>query len=237
MIGMWYCAVISSAAAIPSFSPWILMSIRIRSGRASPAIFMASSAVETVPTTAYPISWRASSIVIATMVSSSTIRIRLSGIVLTRSCALLDRCGCSRYLREPHQERRALVRPDCHISLELIPYQPRDQLEPKAFGLGNIHTRWQTCSIIADHEREHRAGFMVKADPDPPVGASHKRMLEGIYHQFVDDEAGRDGHIYIQGHILHVEIQIDMGFVVIRHHKGIGQVGDMPSCVDICQVI
>src|SRR5208337_1758641 len=108
----------------------------------SPAIFIASSDVETVSTTTYPIVWRASSIVIATMVSSSTIRIRLSGIVFTRSCAPLNRCGCSRYLWETHLKRCALIRQDCNVSFELIPYKPHDQFEPKAFDLGNIHARW-----------------------------------------------------------------------------------------------
>ncbi len=42
------------AASIPSISPWITMSIRIRSGRSRPAISIASSPDSAVPTTSQP---------------------------------------------------------------------------------------------------------------------------------------------------------------------------------------
>src|SRR5436305_913770 len=127
------------AAAMPSIGPLRRMSMRMRSGWWDAAASIAPAPVAAVPATWYPRRRRVDARSIATIVSSSTMRIR--------ACGIRPSLHGKRYM-----ERRAPLAP-LHVNDAAdLSNEAGYQLEAQRVGRGEVELRREADTVVLNAE-------------------------------------------------------------------------------------
>src|SRR5205807_27254 len=134
-----------------SIGPFRRMSMRTRSGLCEAARSMAEGPVPTMPTTVYPRRRSVAARSMATIVSSSTMRIRASGIGPSSGWERHLEFGAT--LPRLHDDR----------PVDLL-YQPLHQLQAECLGLTEIEAGRKAHAVVAHRERDQAVRPLAEAN-------------------------------------------------------------------------